>query len=88
MKVVFEVSCGEVSCQRKFDAEVDFSSWQPIDQALCALAEKVDSGKRGGGEEFEVVVRVDGPKEVVKAVNGSKMFSGLRRKGVVTVSRV
>jgi len=85
-KVVLDVVCGEVSCQRKFDADVDLASWVPVDQALCALAEYVGVG--GPGVEFEVVVRVNGPKEVVRAVNGSKMFSGLRKKGLVTVSQL
>ena len=84
--VVLDVACGEVNCQKKFDTEVDFASWQPVDQALCALAEK--SGHGGpGGVEFEVAVRVSGPKEVVRAMNGSKMFAGLRKKGVVVVSQ-
>lgn len=84
-KVVLDIACGEVNCQRKFDADVDLASWTPVDQALCALAEKVGIGS--SGVEFEVAVRVKGPKEVVRAVNGSRMFSGLRKKGVVTVSR-
>lgn len=84
-KVVLDIACGEVSCQRKFDADVDLASWAPVDQALCALAEKVGVGSPG--VEFEVAVRVEGPKEVVRAVNGSKMFNGLRKKGVVTVSQ-
>lgn len=85
-RVVLDIASGEVSCQRKFDAEVDLASWAPVDQALCALAEKVGIG--GPGVEFEVAVRVDGPKEVVRAVNGSKMFNGLRKKGAVTVSQL
>jgi hypothetical protein len=84
-KVVLDIACGEVNCQRNFDADVDFASWARVDKALCALAEKVGIGSPG--VEFEVAVRVKGPKEVVRAVNGSKMFSGLRKKGVVTVSR-
>jgi hypothetical protein len=87
-RVVLDVACGEVVCQRKFDAEVDFASWQPVDQALCALAEKFGGGSFSGGEEFEVAVKVKGPKEVVRAVSGSKMFSGLRKKGAVAVSQV
>jgi hypothetical protein len=67
-RVVLDVACGEVNCQKKFDAEVDFASWQPLDQALCALAEKFGDGNPGG-VEFEVAVRVNGPKEVVRAVN-------------------
>ena len=86
--VVLDVACGEVTCQRKFEAEVDFASWQPVDQALCALAEKAGGGSFSGGEEFEVAVKVKGPKEVVRAVSGSKMFSGLRKKGAVAVSQV
>jgi len=54
--------------------------------ALCALAEKFGDGSPGG-VEFEVAVRVSGPKEVVRAVNGSKMFAGLRKKGAVMVSQ-
>ena len=84
-KVVLDIACGEVNCQRKFDADVDLASWVPVDRALCALAEKVGVGSPG--VEFEVAVRVKGPKEVVRAVNGSKMFSGLRKKGLITVSR-
>lgn len=78
--------CGEVTCQKKFDVDVDFSSWVPIDQALCALAEKVEGGNPR--VEFEVAVRVDGPKEVVRAVGGSKMFSGLRKRGALMVSQL
>lgn len=74
-----------MTCQRKFDSDVDFASWQPVDQALCALAEKLEIGTYG--MEFEVAVRVKGPKEVVRAVNGSKMFSGVRKKGAITVSQ-
>ncbi|KAF9644336.1 hypothetical protein BDM02DRAFT_3122072 [Thelephora ganbajun] len=85
-KVVLDIACGEVNCQRKFDVDVDLASWAPVDQALCALAEKLGSGNPG--VEFEVAVRVKGPKEVVRAVSGSKMFSGLRKKGVVTVSQL
>ena len=77
--------CGEVNCQKKFDSDVDLASWQPVDQALCVLAERVGSGNHG--MEFEVAVRVKGPKEVVRAVSGSKMFLGLRKKGAVTVSQ-
>jgi len=84
-KVVLDIACGEVNCQRKFDADVDLASWVPVDRALCVLAEKIGVGSPG--VEFEVTVRVKGPKEVVRAVNGSKMFSGLRKKGLVTVSR-
>ena len=83
-KVILDIGCGEVNCQRKFDADVDLASWAPVDQALCALAEKVGIACPGG--EFEVVVRVKGPKEVVRAINGSRMFNGLRKKGAVTVS--
>jgi len=85
-KVVLDIACGEVNCQRKFDADVDLASWTPVDQALCALAEKIGTGSPG--VEFEVTVRVKGPKEVVRAVSGSKMFNGLRKKGAVTVSRL
>ena len=67
---------------------MDFASWQPVDQVLCALAEKAGGGSFSGGEEFEVAVKVKGPKEVVRAVSGSKMFSGLRKKGAVAVSQV
>lgn len=84
-RVVLDIACGEVNCQRKFDADVDLASWAPVDQVLCALAEKVGIGIPG--VEFEVAVSVKGPKEVVRAVSGSRMFSGLRKKGVVTVSR-
>lgn len=85
-KVVFDVACGEVNCQRKFDAEVDLASWAPVDRALCALAGKVET--RDLGMEFEVAVRVNGPKEVVRAINGSRMFNGFRKKGVITVSQL
>lgn len=85
-KVLLDVACGEVNCQKKFDLDVDLALWQPVDEALCVLAEKVQSWNRG--VEFEVAVRVKGPKEVVRAVNGSKMFSGLRKKGAVTVSQL
>jgi len=85
-KVVLDIVCGEVNCQRKFDADVDLAAWVPVDQALCALAEKIGTGDPG--VEFEVAVRVKGPKEVVRAVNGSKMFNGLRKKGVVALSQL
>jgi len=85
-KVILDIGCGEVNCQRKFDADVDLASWAPVDQALCALAEKV--GIACPGVEFEVAVRVKGPKEVVRAINGSRMFNGLRKKGAVTVSQL
>ena len=74
-----------MNTQRKFDADVDVGAWVPVDRAICALAEKVGAGDPG--VEFEVAVRVKGPKEVARAVNGSKMFSGLRRMGIVTVSQ-
>lgn len=61
-------------------------SWQPVDQVLCMLAENVESEIYG--EEFQVTVRVMGPKEVTRAVNWSKMFNGLRKKGAVTVSQL
>lgn len=85
-KVLLDVACGEVGCQQKFDSEVDCTSWQPVDQALCALADKVQSENYGA--EFEVEVRVQGPKEVVRAVRTSKMFGGLRRRGSVAVSQL
>jgi hypothetical protein len=85
-KVFLEVDCGEVNCQRKFDSEVDLASWQPVDQILCTLVDKFEGGSYG--MEFEVAVRVNGPKEVVRAVSGSKMFSGLRKKGAVMVSQL
>ena len=75
-----------MSCQKKFDTDVDLASWKPVDRALCALVDNVDGGHYP--MEFEVVVRVDGPKEVVRAVIWSKMFSGIRRKGVLTVSQL
>jgi hypothetical protein len=85
-KVVLDIACEEVNSQRKFDVEVDLAAWAPVDRALCALAEKAGTGD--AGVEFEVAVRVEGPKEVVRAVNGSKMFNGLRKKGLVTVSQL
>ena len=85
-KVVLDIECGEVNNQRKFDGEVEISAWATVDQALCALAEKVGAGDPG--IEFEVVVRVNGPKEVTRAVSGSRMFSGLRKLGVVMVSQL
>lgn len=84
-KAILDIECGEVNCQRKFDTDVDLASWVQVDQALCALAEKV--GTACPGVEFEVAVRVKGPKEVIRAINGSRMFNGLRRKGAVTVSQ-
>lgn len=85
-KILLDIACGEVNCQKKFDSDVDLASWQPVDQALCELVEKV--GSRSYGVEFEVAVRVEGPKEVMRAVGWSKMFNGLRKKGVVTISQL
>ena len=85
-KVILDIVSGEVNCQRKFDADVDLSAWAPVDQALCVLAEKFGTGNPG--VEFEVAVRVKGPKEVVRAVSGSKMFIGLRKRGAVAVSQL
>ena len=85
-KVVLDIACGDVSCQRKFDTDVDVAAWGPVDQALCMLAENVGAGDPT--VEFEVAVRVDGPKEVARAISGSRMFSGLRKMGVVSVSQL
>ena len=82
-KIVLDIACGEVNNQRKFDTDVDVAAWAPVDQALCTLAENVGAGDPS--VEFEVVVRVNGPKEVVRAISGSRMFSGLKRMGVVSV---
>lgn len=85
-RIVLDIICGEVNCQRKFDTDVDVASWAPVDQAICALAEGVGAGNPG--VEFEVAVRVDGLKEVARAVSGSRMFTGLRKMGVITVSQL
>lgn len=84
-KVILDIGCGEVNCQRKFDTDVDLASWTQVDQVLCTLAEKV--GTVCPTAEFEVAVRVKGSKEVVRAINGSRMFNGLRKKSAVTVSQ-
>lgn len=85
-RIVLDIECGEVNGQRKFDTDVDVAAWAPVDQAICALAEKAGAGDPG--VEFEVAVRVEGPKEVARAVSGSRMFSGLRKMGVITVSQL
>jgi len=84
-KVVLDIACGEVNNQRKFDTDVDVAAWAPVDRALCTLAGNVGAGDPA--VEFEVVVMIDGPKEVARAINGSRMFSGLRKMGVVSVSQ-
>ena len=83
-KVVLDIACGDVNNQRKFDTEVDVGAWAPVDEALCTLAVNVGAGDPA--VEFEIAVRVDGPKEVARAISGSRMFSGLRRMGVLSVS--
>ena len=85
-KIVLDLECGEVNTQRKFDTDVDVAAWAPVDQAICALAERAGAGNPG--VEFEVAVRVEGPKEVARAVSGSRMFTGLRKMGVIMVSQL